>query len=95
MKLTVKILTVISSFALLFGITGVYAEWIYGGDPPLMQDVPSHMAVFEYKPEEVLPDEDEDTEQGTNHLSLLEVIKNDSKLGLNINKKNIHGFLCS
>ena len=88
MKLTVKILTLISSFALLFSITGVYADWIYEDDPPLTQEIPSHMAVFEYKPEEVLPDEDEDTEQGTNHLSLLEVIKTDPKLGLNINKKN-------
>ena len=64
----------------LLGLTmtigGVAATWHYAGSdiPPIpLLDVLIGLSVFDYKPEDILPDE-EKNEIGQNHLDLIEKI---------------------
>ena len=88
MKTTAKILAFISFITIISSVAGIYAQWQYITISQQSYSASLDLAAFAYAPEEVLPDTPEDTQLGTNHMSLLEAIKTDSKLGLNINKKN-------
>ncbi|MBR2387162.1 MAG: hypothetical protein IKB02_00175 [Clostridia bacterium] len=78
--------------------SGVFGSWIYfqPTEPVSHTKHGGAMGDFHYAPEEVLPDDEQDTELGTNHLSLVTLIlnENDKGYGLNINKKPIvHTYL--
>ena len=71
--------------------TGVYATWVYaipriegksGFFSPLL-------SVFEYRPEEILPDDQEANRLGQNHLDLITKILHEASYGLNATKKPI------
>lgn len=93
----VRFLPLILCMAMVCSIGGVCAEWIYyrNVDPV---DIPFSLFldVFDYKPEEVLPGEDEDgggtgtVTPGENHLGLLGLVLNeDSNFGLNLGNKSV------
>ena len=91
----------LSAFFILLSLiisSGVFCSWIYL-QPTESVSYTEHslsMGDFHYAPDEVLPDGDKDTELGTNHMSLIELIlyEKDKGYGININKKPIvHNYL--
>lgn len=78
-KLTTKILCLLSAVLLVFSIVGVSAQWIY--DQTIITPMSDTIAM---KTDwTVLPNEEEDSEQGTNHEVLLNAIINGEN-GLNV-----------
>ena len=80
----------------LISAVGVYATFQYSELSPDPQETFLNFLLtpFLYKPEEVLPDEQEDTKLGENHLSLINAILNTKDYGLNETKKPIlHTYL--
>ena len=70
-SILMKFMATICTFLFCSGIAGVYAFWSY----PLMNEedterVELGLTDFLYKPEEVLPDEEEDSEQQRNLWTL-------------------------
>lgn len=75
---------------LVLSTGGVYATWLYAGSPiqPAEQEMMLSLAVFEYKPEEILPGgEMEEAVLGEDHYGLIDLILNEKQkgYGLNIN----------
>ena len=90
MKSTALVMTIL----LVLSAAGVYATWDYvdfSADP---QSLPFDVTMdkFEYKPEEILPGEEEDEKKG-NHWSLIERILNDRTYGLNGQRNTIENAL--
>jgi hypothetical protein len=80
-----KIFILVSVLVFVCSGMGVYASWIYmegsaseGKGNPLI-----YIEEFEWKPEEVLPDEPEADEKLTSHLDLVKEIVSGSGIGLN------------
>jgi len=91
-----RICTVGILVVFLLSTVGVYATWQYAGLPPDPREALLNILMnpFLYKPEEVLPDEKEDSKLGENHLSLIDAILNTNDYGLNETKKPIlHTYL--
>ncbi len=84
----VKVLACICAILSLFIGAGVYATWRYVGDNPLDNeptDVTVAVNEFQWPPEEILPDEEEDSEIGENHWLLVKALV----YGLDENDKTI------
>ncbi len=93
-----KLLAVIICFTMVLSIGGVYATWQYasGNITPVDTQAGVAMGEFYYAPEEVMPDNEEVSQAGQNHIDLLQLILYESSkgYGLNINKKPIvHNYL--
>ena len=79
---------------LLFAIvttSGVFATWYYSIEISVGADREALIGIieFEYKPEEVLPGEEQDTKLHENHFNLITSIVNHIDYGLNATKKPI------
>ena len=99
-SILMKFMATICTFLFCSGIVGVYAFWSY----PLMNEedterVELSLTDFLYKPEEVLPDEEEDSELQRNHMDIIWELLFNSKMGLNSKKDSLadsveqHGLL--
>ncbi len=96
-----KLMATICAFLLCSGIAGAYALWVYPTSDieEDTQQVGFGMAEFLYKPEEILPDEEEDSEQQRNHMDIIWELLFNSKMGLNSKKDSLansveqHGLL--
>ena len=93
-----KVLSVITCFIIILSIGGVYATWNYAAynSAPVDMEVSVNLGEFYFAPEEVLPDDEEVSAAGQNHIDLLQLILYESSkgYGLNINKKPIvHNYL--
>ena len=91
-KSITRICTVGVLVVFLLSTAGVYATWQYAGLPPDPHEALLNILMnpFLYKPEEVLPDEKEDTKLGENHLSLIDAILNTKDYGLNQTKSRFY-----
>ena len=84
---------------LLLSTGGVYATWLYTGGPiqPAEQEMMLSLAVFEYKPEEILPGgEMEEAVLGEDHYGLIDLILNEREKGYGLNISNnvvLHKYL--
>ena len=83
----------ITLFMLCTTVGSVYAVWKYTnglvnntGDP---YAIDTSLSIFDYPPDEVLPDDETHTELGQNHLTLLEKLLNDKKYGMNHDNKEL------
>ena len=74
-------------------ISGVFATWIYAGEPAdsVQGEIELGINEFDYSPEAILPGGDNDiqVEVGQNHLWLIENIVNHVSYGLNATSKPI------
>lgn len=91
----IKLITV---FALILSVAvpGVFAYWQYShlAPNPSDGDVASDISVWDYPPEEIVPDDDTSSSLGENHLVLIQMILNEASYGLNATKKPIiHNYL--
>ena len=80
----------------VLSISGVVAAWIYTTNHLASVDasLPSNVPVWEYKPEDIVPDDEEASKAGENHLSLIDIILNHVSYGLNATHKPIiHNYL--
>ena len=80
----------------VFSTTGVFATWKYAEVSPEDKDLGVNLAVneFVYKPEEILPDDEQADKLGQNHLQLIENLLWVDSYGLNETKKPIiHNLL--
>ena len=74
----------------ILSTVGVYATWYYTGTVEDFQTgIDLGVEIFEYKPEEVLPGDQEATELHENHNNLVKNIVNHIDYGLNATKKPI------
>ena len=65
--------------------SGVYATWdYYSNTLPKSNDLSVRINEFAWAPEEVLPDDEEATENDINHMAILDEILFNSKMGLNM-----------
>lgn len=100
MKRSFYFLTV-SLLVLCVLIGGALAQWVFSGSAnPAEAENGVDINPFYYKPQEVLPDEDESADLQENHMDLLMKILNDNKYGLNYsntldNAVNLHQLLRS
>ena len=83
---------------LVLSTGGVYATWLYAGSPiqPAEQEMMLSLAVFEYKPEEILPGgEMEEAVLGEDHYGLIDLILNEREkgYGLNISNNVVDNFI--
>ena len=90
MKSLSRILLLSIVLIMSFTCLGVYATWTYNAfiddvETPIIPIVKE----FEYRPEEVLPGDKEDTQLHENHYNLLTSIVNHVDYGLNASKKPI------
>lgn len=77
-------------------VPGVCAAWQYSHTAPDSADgqLPSGVEIFDYPPEEIVPDDETSSSLGENHLSLIETIIIEKDYGLNATKKPIiHNYL--
>lgn len=77
-------------------VSVVFAYWQYSHLAPDLADgaVTSAISVWDYSPEEIVPDDDTSSSLGENHLDLIEMIVNQASYGLNATKKPIiHNYL--
>ena len=78
-------------FASMLAVGGVSATWTY--TEKRVDDIDNNFGVnigeFEFKPEEILPDDEEADQAGQNHVTLLDRIVNHITYGLNSNSKPI------
>ena len=74
----------------ILSTVGVYATWYYTGTVEDFQTgIDLGVEIFEYKPEEVLPGDQESTKLHENHNNLVKNIVNHVDYGLNATKKPI------
>ena len=86
MRVITKLLICVLAISLLSGVGGAFAVWKYFSMPKsASSQIPIYLSAFEYKPQEVLPDRES---IGESHINLIESILNNSKVGLNKDKKN-------
>lgn len=94
-----RILLPLICLMLVLSMGGVYATWLYAGGPiqPAEQEMMLSLAVFEYKPEEILPGgEKEEAVLGEDHFGLIDLILNENKKGYGLNISNnvvLHKYL--
>ena len=77
-------------------VPGVYALWQYSNLPPAVKesDIGLGLKVFDYPPEEIVPDDELSTSIGENHLMLIQMVVDEASYGLNATKKPIiHKYL--
>lgn len=77
------LLRLLSAAVLVFAVTvpGVFALWSYLGDiPPQKSELHITLMPFSYKPDDVLP---QDPEHSENHMAIVEYILNEARYGLN------------
>ena len=89
-----KSTTLVIAILLVLSVVGVRAGWEYAVDAPETVSEPFDVSMdtFEYAPEEVLPGEEEDKNDG-NHWSLIERILNHITYGLNGNRDTMENAL--
>ena len=83
-----KSFRVLSCLFILFSLImmgGVYAIWKYAAyADPQSENLTVGLMEFSWAPEEVLPDDEEDTDQDINHMAIMDEILFNSKMGLNM-----------
>ena len=81
----------VGCIAMVVLVPGVFATWRYSYLPVGSQGIELNntLVEFYYKPEELLPGDDDATELHENHLRLIENIVNHIDYGLNATKKPI------
>lgn len=86
-----RILSLCLLLIISLSCTGVYASWNYATffTNELTPDLTLGLEDFTWKSENVLPGTPEDTKLGNNYMTLLEQIKNNSKMGLNGSKNTL------
>lgn len=86
MRLFAKLSLLIALVGMVCSVGGVFAVWIYFEKPAAdaSKEMSVYLGVFEYKPEEVLPDMDGD---GESHFDLNDQILLNSKIGINMDTK--------
>lgn len=90
MKTLSRFLCVAVFIVMIFSTFGAYAMWTYTGPVDDTQDsVQISLGIFEYKPEEVLPGDDNATELHENHNNLVISVVDHTSYGLNATKKPI------
>lgn len=88
----VTLLLVVISMA----VPGIFAYWQYSHLAPDPEEnaIFTDLAVFDYPPEQVVPDDDLSSSLGENHLELINTIAYEESYGLNATKKPIiHNYL--
>lgn len=91
-----KTVFLLSAVLVVLGVPGVLAAWQYAHTPVphIFDEMISGLGLFEYRPEDVVPDDEEASDAGENHLSLIEMILWEASYGLNATKKPIlHNLL--
>ena len=85
-----KLMIFIFAIVLILSVTFVYARWQFVSTPPASQSAILDVSLgeFLYRPEEVLPDDDE-ADKDLNHLSLVGRVLDDMTYGLNNGSKPI------
>lgn len=81
---------------LCLSVPGVCAAWQYSHIAPDPADgqLLSGVGIFDYPPEEIVPDDETSSSLGENHLTLIETIVFEESYGLNATKKPIiHNYL--
>ena len=83
-----KYLALMLSLLLVASVGGVFAIWHFAEEPAETKSGNFGIGIneFTWKPEEILPD---DEEIGKDYLNLLESITNNNKMGLNSGKGNV------
>ena len=68
----------------MLAVPGVHAVWYYSDSFPVVspEEMESGISVFDYPPEEMLPDDDIVSSIGENHLLLVTEIIENSSYGL-------------
>ena len=87
---------IIPIFLITATVSGVYATWAYAEKTPTAVTTSMDVSLleFEFKPEEVLPDDEQSSQLGENHLALIKKIIEEASYGLNATKKPIiHNLL--
>lgn len=86
MRLFAKLSLLIALVGMVCSVGGVFAVWIYFEKPAAdaSKEMSVYLGVFEYKPEEILPDREN---IGESHQNLITAILNNSKIGLNKDRK--------
>ena len=66
--------TLVFVLAIAMTVSGAFAKWQYTLDYTQEEsfDIELSLSVFDYPPEEVLPDDEESSQMGENHLALIE-----------------------
>ena len=91
-----RIIAIFFVICALLAVPGVHAVWYYSDSFPVVspEEMESGISVFDYPPEEILPDDDIVSSIGENHLMLVTEIVEHSSYGLNATKKPIiHNYL--
>jgi hypothetical protein len=92
-----KLIVFVLATVLILSVTGVYCTWRYAALPPSPQNnfLNTSLVEFIYRPEEVLPG-DEENVHDENHLNLIGNVMTDMTYGLNQGSKPIlHKLLAS
>ena len=91
MKFTKFPLLILTLLFCTITTSGVFATWYYSNEPAIGAEDDSHVGIilFDYKPSEILPGDEEDTKLHENHYNLLTSIVNHVDYGLNASKKPI------
>ncbi len=90
-KLIIRLATLFVCFLLILSGGAVFASWSYYLLPvsDINQSVPTTLLPFKYKPEEILPGDQEATDLHINHFNIIDSIVNHITYGLNATKKPI------
>ena len=90
-QLISRIVLLITMIVFCSSILGVFATWIFAELPILGRDKNwgVNMEIWQFAPEEVLPDDNEATDLHQNHYNLVMSIVNHVDYGLNATKKPI------
>ena len=91
-----RIIAILCIVCAILAVPGVHAYWQYSSKMPYTspEEMHSQLGVFDYPPEEILPDDEISSSLGENHLLLVTEIVEDSTYGLNATKKPIiHNYL--
>ena len=90
-QLISRIVLLITMIVFCSSIFGVFATWIFADLPISSKDelFNVNMSIWEFTPEEVLPDDNEATDLHQNHYNLIMSIVNHVDYGLNATKKPI------
>ncbi|MBQ8440592.1 MAG: hypothetical protein IJX19_08020 [Clostridia bacterium] len=87
MRFFAKLSLLIALVGIIGSVGGVFAVWIYFENPAVdvLEELSIYLGAFEYKPEDILPDRED---IGESHQNLITAILNNTKIGLNKDKKD-------
>ena len=92
----IRIIAALCVICAILAVPGVHAYWRYATLLPYDsgEEMSSQLSVFDYPPEQILPDDDISSSLGENHLLLITQIVEHKTYGLNATKKPIiHNYL--